>query len=29
MKAVQVNSFGAAEVLGVVDLPKPQPEGEC
>jgi NADPH:quinone reductase-like Zn-dependent oxidoreductase len=28
MKAVQFNSFGTAEVLGVVDLAKPQPEGE-
>jgi NADPH2:quinone reductase len=28
MKAVQFNRFGAAEVLGVVDLAKPQPEGE-
>jgi hypothetical protein len=28
MKAAQFNSFGVAEVLGVIDLPRPQPEGE-
>jgi NADPH:quinone reductase len=28
MKAVQFSSFGTAEVLGVVDLPKPRPQGE-